>query len=421
MFDKSKEYLEQKIPEGGRVLLALSGGPDSTCLFHLLSFWGISFEVAHVNHGWREESVLEEKRVRDWCRQKGVECHVLRLEQVPSEDTANLEDYARRRRYAFFREVSEKRGLLAVLTAHHQDDQLETVVKRLFEGARIEKLAGIQKEASLWGLLVWRPLLFYPKSAILAFLKQGDHPFFTDKTNEDSRFLRGRLRAKVLPSLEREFGKKITPNLLYLSEQMDEVGQYFQKKAEKLFALMERGPLGYYLPLDVPVERLEFKNLVYFIAQREGLAPSRKEVELIVSLWQRRLVGKKGKLGSWSVSVEKEYIFFFCPHFTWKVEEKSFLEKEERGWKKLWRGSLKIYLPPGECSFALPVLGESLPKGKNLKKLFYEKKVPSIFRSSIPIIRKQGVLYSELLTEEKGAEQRKERANHLLTIIPKTR
>jgi tRNA(Ile)-lysidine synthetase-like protein len=115
-----------------KVLVAVSGGLDSMNLFHLLYEYskelGIELGLAHVNHGQREESVTEEKYLKQLAKDCEVPFYLSRFKGIFSEEAA------RKWRYTFFAEVMEKEGYTALVTAHHADDQAETVLMRLIRG-----------------------------------------------------------------------------------------------------------------------------------------------------------------------------------------------------------------------------------------------------------------------------------------------
>lgn len=210
MLKSVKEICEKR----GPLLLALSGGPDSMALFHLLKESQHPFEVAHIDHGWREESREEATYLQSVV---DVPFHLKKLQKAPK----NLEDVARKERLAFYKEVLEKRKLGGVLLAHHADDLAETVLKRIFEGARLTKLVGLEKESVVDGILLLRPLLDFRKKQILSYLK--DTKYFVDPTNMD---LRSRMRRDILPLLTEHFGKEIVPSLCRLSAYSKELCQF---------------------------------------------------------------------------------------------------------------------------------------------------------------------------------------------------
>ena len=133
------------------MLLAFSGGPDSTALFFLLLEYGVKFSVAHVDHGWRDESAAEAEQIRQLCDQHGVRCYIRHLESCDAG--SNLEERARDARYQFFRELCENHGYTALVLGHHKNDLAETVLKRTLEGASLARLDGMSGEV-LRGLQV---------------------------------------------------------------------------------------------------------------------------------------------------------------------------------------------------------------------------------------------------------------------------
>ena len=182
-------------PKKHRFLLGVSGGVDSVLLAHLLHTLEIDFGIAHVNYGLRgADSDADEQLVRDLAASLGVACHVT---QAPIDPTASgIQEKARDLRYNWFSEVLESNAYGTILTAHHADDQLETLFMRLTRGSGLEGLGGIQDNK---GLLV-RPLLPFQKDEILAFAKEQKLHWREDVSNSSSRYLRNAIRHKVLPS-----------------------------------------------------------------------------------------------------------------------------------------------------------------------------------------------------------------------------
>ena len=182
-------------PKKHRFLLGVSGGLDSVVLTHLLHTLEIDFGIAHVNYGLRgADSDADEQLVRDLAASLGVACHVT---QAPIDPTASgIQEKARDLRYNWFSEVLESNAYGTILTAHHADDQLETLFMRLTRGSGLEGLGGIQDNK---GLLV-RPLLPFQKDEILAFAKEQKLHWREDVSNSSSRYLRNAIRHKVLPS-----------------------------------------------------------------------------------------------------------------------------------------------------------------------------------------------------------------------------
>ena len=197
----------------GPLLLALSGGSDSTALYHLMLQVGHPMEVLHVDHGWREESALEAQKLQSSI---SVPFHLRRLEK-PSN---NAEECARKERLCLYREICQQRGLDGVLLAHHADDQAETILKRIFEGARLTKLIGLEEERVVEGVTLLRPLLPHRKQELIDFLVKEGISFFVEKGGKD---LRSRMREEMLPLLSASFGKEIVPALCRLANDAKEL------------------------------------------------------------------------------------------------------------------------------------------------------------------------------------------------------
>lgn len=186
---------------GDKILVAVSGGPDSACLldalFELAKKHDWALHVAHVNYRLREaDSDADEALVRERAHAYALPISVLRP-KVPKK-TPNLEAHLRAIRYTFFEKLRKKHGLDTIAVAHTEDDQAETLLLRLIRGAGLRGLGAMRPKAGA----VIRPLLLTPKADILRYLREKNLPFRTDTSNADSRFTRNRIRHELLPLLE---------------------------------------------------------------------------------------------------------------------------------------------------------------------------------------------------------------------------
>jgi tRNA(Ile)-lysidine synthase len=178
------------------LLLAVSGGPDSVALMLLASRWSLRKEreiaVATVDHGLREGSREEAERVGDWARALGFEHHLLSWEGA--KPTSRLQERAREARYALLAACAKKIGTRAIVTAHHADDQAETILFRLTRGSGVAGLAGMAAASSCGDVALLRPLLGVFKQELEALCDSASHPFVHDPSNENETFARVRLR-----------------------------------------------------------------------------------------------------------------------------------------------------------------------------------------------------------------------------------
>ena len=163
-----------------RVLVAYSGGPDSTCLLLLLREIHPETAAVYVNHRLRgEESVQEEAFVRNFCEKRGIPLYVEHLSW--RKQPSNLEETARKRRYLHLTKAAQEHGFTKVALAHHSDDAAETFLLRLLRGSGPRGLAGPMPRR---GLFI-RPLLQPSHAEILSYLQDREIPFFADSSNQD--------------------------------------------------------------------------------------------------------------------------------------------------------------------------------------------------------------------------------------------
>jgi tRNA(Ile)-lysidine synthase len=186
---------------GDRVLVAVSGGPDSVALLGALvtlaEELGVSLCAAHLNHGLRgEESLRDQRCAEDVAQRFGVPCVVGVADAL--HRGSNVEARARQQRYAFLSRAAGEQGCTKIATGHTMDDQAETMLMRLLRGTGSDGLAGILavREGS-----IIRPLIESSRAEVLAFLGARQLPFCEDSSNHDFRFLRNRVRHEVMPLL----------------------------------------------------------------------------------------------------------------------------------------------------------------------------------------------------------------------------
>lgn len=201
------------------VLVALSGGADSTALLHMMcvcrGIMGFRLCAAHVNHNIRthqynNEALRDENFCRELCDSLGVELFVFNAD-VPAlakKSGESLETIARNVRYSYFESIMREQGIRILVTAHNSNDNLETQIFNLCRGSGTRGLAGIPQSRDLdsVGGVIFRPLLCISKSEILEYCNRNSLEFVTDSTNLETEYVRNRIRAKIIPELSQIFG-----------------------------------------------------------------------------------------------------------------------------------------------------------------------------------------------------------------------
>src|SRR5271167_5023691 len=212
--------LRANVRPGASILVGLSGGADSVALISALietrERLGLKIAAAHLNHRIRgDESDRDEEFVRDMCARLGIELIVEQAEGLGA--VANLEERAREVRRDFLVRASQTIGAEFVALGHHRDDQAETVLMRLMRGAGAAGMAAMAEHGP--GRLI-RPMLSVSRADIRGYLDARATAFVEDSTNSSRDILRNRIRAELLPMLEREYAPGLSGRLVEVAGEM---------------------------------------------------------------------------------------------------------------------------------------------------------------------------------------------------------
>lgn len=211
--------LRANIPVGAKLLLAVSGGADSIALLagccRLRQDLQLQIEVVHLDHALRLESAEDAQFVARLSADSEVEFHLKRA--LPPTAGENIEAWGRRERYAFFEDVRKGRGLDWVVTAHHGDDQAETLLMKLLSNRELRTIEARDERRRLL-----RPLLTITKLEISDFISEHRLQFREDSSNSDLSFLRNRVRHNLIPLLRGEYEQAAVYNLIARAESLNE-------------------------------------------------------------------------------------------------------------------------------------------------------------------------------------------------------
>lgn len=227
MLKESIKLIKEKL-NNKKVLLACSTGVDSMVLLDLLLKHANNCQIiiSHINHQKRKQSILEEEYIIKYCEEKNIKCYVKKLEHY---EEGNFQEWARIQRYEFFEEIIRKEGIDYLLTAHHADDNLETIIMRLLKSSSLKGYAGIEKEIKKENYSILRPLLDYSKNEIITYAKENNIFYYQDESNFSDDYTRNRIRKYITPILLEE-----NPNLYqainYYSQTILDANQLLEKE-----------------------------------------------------------------------------------------------------------------------------------------------------------------------------------------------
>jgi tRNA(Ile)-lysidine synthase len=311
-----KKFLESRLVQDKPILLGYSGGPDSKALLYLLyvcrRFFPVDIHLAHIDHGWREESAKEAAAIQVEADHLGLPLYTHKLD---SKDFAskNWEEQGREHRLRFFSELYTRLECQALILGHHADDQAEVVLKRVFEGASLFNLKGLRAASTLLGMQVWRPLLSVSKKEVLRWLREKNLEYFQDPTNFSEAFLRGRMRQELIPQLKKSFGKEISANLCRLSEESAELHTYFSTLNEQLLDRIVKDSSGQSLDVTpfLPLPLLQLKYLVIEWMRNERMTVSRQMVGDVARMLFEGKGKKELRWATGAFQIERRVIRFF--------------------------------------------------------------------------------------------------------------
>lgn len=233
--ERALNFLNQNLKRYETVVCATSGGIDSMTLLHLLleirNKKNINIICAHINHNLRKESFEEYKFVEDYCKKNKIIFEGIVFEKHIS---GNFESESRKKRYAFFEKILNKYSSKYLLTAHHGDDLIETVLMRLIRGSTLDGYMGFENISNRNNYKILRPLVYYSKSDIRNYAQQNNIEYREDKTNYDTKYTRNRYRKEILPLLKKE-NKDVHLKFLKFSNTINESSTFINKYTNKVY------------------------------------------------------------------------------------------------------------------------------------------------------------------------------------------
>lgn len=241
--------LREWMPVGQRYLVALSGGRDSMALMHFLNVAGYrDLVLCHVNHCLRgEESDGDEVLVKETGEAMGLRVFSTRIgvKAIAEKRKLSIETAAREVRYSWFSEVARKEKCCRVVTAHHSEDQVETVLINFFRGSGSRGISGMKchshRDVDGVELELFRPLLAVERERIDKYVEVNGIAFREDSSNAEAFALRNRVRHRLLPEVESIFGRNVRGAVLRAAELSRRDEAWMQANLDNLSVKMSKG------------------------------------------------------------------------------------------------------------------------------------------------------------------------------------
>ncbi|MFC1615867.1 tRNA lysidine(34) synthetase TilS [Patescibacteria group bacterium] len=321
---KSQQILSNYLKKGNSLILGLSGGPDSMFLFHQL----INFQkntpckiiATHLNHMIRKKQAdMDQEYLENIVKklenpQIIYESKKIDIKKLSKKNKTSIEEEGTNQRYKFFKQQAKKYQTKYILTAHHANDNLESILMNFVRGTGLVGLSGMQEIQSLNpNLFLLRPLLNFSKNEILNWLKFHKIKYLKDHTNEDTKYRRNFLRHKILPHLL-ELNPNLAKTASHTSQQIRQTQDYLDKQAQ---SWIKRNSLN------KSITRLNAKSFrkTHEILQKNILRQIHKihightknlesiHIDEVLKIINQNIGNKQKKLGKIQISLKRNIIF----------------------------------------------------------------------------------------------------------------
>ncbi len=389
------------------LVVGVSGGPDSLTLLSILKDLTkeipYSLVCAHVNHNVRRVSAKEKIFVEDWCKKNHIFFESMTIEQYGDD---NFHNEARNLRYQFFESVVHKYHAAYLITAHHGDDLMETILMRIVRGSSLKGYSGFSEVVPMKDYTILRPFITFTKDEILNYAHQHKIPYVTDKSNFKSKYTRNRYRKKVLPFLKQE-DPLVHEKFLKFSRLLSAYNEFIDGQTKKALAKVYKDrclSIPLYLELE-PLLQMEvihsileevYQDDLMLINDRHvqlihELITSRKsnafiylpnEVKVIKSYEELRLVIEAGEVASYEIELID---YAFLPN----GKHLEMIDKTEENGNDICRlasseVSLPLYVRTRKHGDKMELLGTI--GHRKIKDIMIDAKIPIDERELWPIV-----------------------------------
>ena len=269
------------------IIIGCSSGPDSMALVDMLlkirEKYKLLLIIAHVNHNVRKESYEEAQYMREYCDKHGLVFETMTIEEYGDD---NFHNEARNIRYNFFETLVNKYDADYLMTAHHGDDLIETVLMRIVRGSNLNGYSGFKKVVPMEGYKIVRPLINYTKEQLEEYDRENNVKYFVDSSNDKDKYTRNRYRKYVIPFLKTE-DNNVHYKFLKFSEELSEASRFIDKERDRA---LDKCLDGNVINLNEFIKEDKFiqKEILYYLLsefyQDDLILVNDKHIELVLNL-----------------------------------------------------------------------------------------------------------------------------------------
>ena len=437
--NKVYDYLinEIKLGNNDTIVVGCSGGPDSMALMYILMDIRKKIDIkiicAHVNHNVRIESKEEEKFLQEYCDANDIAFEAMTIEKYGDD---NFHNQARKIRYQFFDEIIEKYNAKYLMTAHHGDDLMETILMRIVRGSTLKGYAGFEKKVEKDNYTLVRPLIFVTKQELEDFDKEKNIPYVIDKSNFKGKYTRNRYRKTVLPFLKEE-DPNVHNKFLKFSDTLIEYNNYIDKVLKREINRVYKDNV---IDIDLFLENdlLIQKKIIFYIFEhlyqddlyQINMTHVMEVINLMNSKHSNSSINLPGNykaikaynelkiseeidfINNYEVEIN-EYVELPNNHAIKRVDEE---EKNDNNVCRLLTNEITLPLYVRTRTLGDKMLLKKLNGKKKLKDIFIDAKVPIDERDSWPVVvdSKNQILWIPGIKKSKFSKQKNENYDIIL-------
>lgn len=395
MIEKINKFIkDNNLFETNKVILGFSYGIDSSCLLDILLKLNYEVVLAFVNHNLRAESKLEEAEALKLAKEKNLKIYIKQL----NLDNKNVESSARKLRYEFFKEVAIKENTNQIVTAHHMQDNLESIILNILRGSNLYGYAGISPKYNKNGFNFIRPLLCVTKDEIKEYQKENNIKYFEDYTNSLDLYKRNRIRHNIVPELIKEDSNALYKFLEYSKIVRDSFNHIRYESISYLKSNDNKINVNSFKLLDNVLK----SDIICYMLEEKDITKNNEKINEIIKMILNNKPNSKVDLNN-NLEFIKSYDFAFINEKNTIFPQSKLIDLENDCIFNNYHIYFSKNLPLGCTNYTklcynklvLPLTVRGRNKGdtiktnyghKKLKDIFIDKKIPKNCRDNAVII-----------------------------------